>query len=259
MKQPINQVNALVIAIDGPVASGKTVIGRKLAQELGLRYLDTGIMYRAITWLALQRGVYCCNRAALERLAIDYPMEVAGIDGGQVTIGGQTVANELREPAVTAQVSLVSQAPGVRREMVRQQRSFASFREAQRHGVLEARRGGVNEAHRDGVVMVGRDIGTVVLPDAGLKVYLTASVRERARRRWKELAADNRDVALEQVVQETEERDRLDSERAESPLTAAADAWVLDTSNLSIEQVVELIVARACGGASEKGERAALA
>ena len=251
MKQPINQVNALAIAIDGPVASGKTVIGRKLAQKLGLRYLDTGIMYRAVTWLALQRGVDCGNRAALERLAIDYPMEVAEIDGGQVTIGGQTVANELREPAVTAQVSLVSQAPGVRREMVRQQRSFASFSEAQRHGVIEAQRGGV--------VMVGRDIGTVVLPDAGLKVYLTASVRERARRRWKELAADNRDVALEQVVQETEERDRLDSERAESPLTAAADAWVLDTSNLSIEQVVELIVARACGGASEKGERAALA
>ncbi len=214
-----------VIAIDGPAASGKTVVGRLLARELGFHYLDTGIMYRALTWLALERSTGIDDHSQLENLARENPVKIAGDDGGGVLIGGRQVFAELRSPAVNAAVSLVSQVSGVRRAMVRRQRALAS----------------------DGnIVIVGRDIGTVVLPDADLKIYLTAPIQERAARRWQELLAVGRNVELEQVIRETEERDRLDSSRSDSPLMPAVDAWILDTASLTIDEVVEHILARAC-------------
>lgn len=219
----MNQSAKPVIAIDGPAASGKTVVGREIAGKLGVRYLDTGVMYRAITWLALNQGISSGDHTALGRLASENPVEIPGWDGAQVTIAGHRLGKELRSPSVTGQVSSVSQVPEVRQAMVRQQRAFAA---------------------RDGVVMVGRDIGTVVLPGAGLKIYLTASVEARAQRRWKELADEGRDISLEQVARETEERDRLDSQRSDSPLMAAGDAWVLDSTDMSVEQVVNLILSR---------------
>ena len=212
-----------VIAIDGPVASGKTVVGRALAQQLGFKYLDTGIMYRAITWLALQSSTVVDDQPALEKLAQENPIKITGRHGENIQIGGQRLSVELREPSVNGQVSLVSQFSGVRRVLVRQQRVLAEEGE---------------------IVMVGRDIGTVVLPNADFKVYLTASIQERANRRWQEMMGEGRNVELNQVVRETEERDRLDSQREDSPLKPAQDAWVLDTSNLVVDQVVKAILDR---------------
>ena len=215
--------NVKVIAIDGPAASGKTVVGRALAQHLGFKYLDTGVMYRAITWLALQRSTAVDDQPALEKLALDNPVNITGHLGENIQIGGLMVSAELRDPRVTSQVSLVSQVSGVRRALVRQQRALAEAGE---------------------IVMVGRDIGTVVLPDADLKVYLTASIQERSSRRWQEMQREGRDVELNQVIRDTEERDRLDSQRTDSPLMPAKDAWVLDTSELGVEQVVKAILDR---------------
>ena len=212
-----------VIAIDGPVASGKTVVGRALAQQLGFKYLDTGLMYRAITWLALKRSTAVDDQAALEKLAQENPIEIAGRHGENIQIGGQRLSSELRDPSVNGQVSVVSQFSGVRRALVRQQRNLAEKGE---------------------IVMVGRDIGTVVLPDADLKVYLTASIQERASRRWQEMRGAGLNVQLNQVVRETEERDRLDSQRDDSPLIPAQDAWVLDSSTLGVDQVVKAILDR---------------
>ena len=212
-----------VVAIDGPVASGKTVVGRDLAKQLGFRYLDTGMMYRAITWLALQRLNAMDDKPGLEKLAHECPIEIIGQQGDNVRINGQNVGAELRDPSINSRVSLVSQVSGVRRALVRQQRGLAE---------------------EGKIVMVGRDIGTVVLPDADLKVYLTASVQDRARRRWQEMLGHGRDTELDQVVRETAERDRLDSQRADSPLKPAQDAWVLDTSKLKGEQVVKAILDR---------------
>ena len=155
---------ASIIAIDGPVAAGKTVVGRALARRLGFTYLDTGVMYRAIAWLALQRGTPMEDEKALGKLADTYPVLLDGQESDQVLIGGHHLGAELREQRVTGNVSLVARVPAVRRALVRQQRVLAA----------------------DGdIVVVGRDIGTVVLPDAGLKVFLTASPENRARRRWR--------------------------------------------------------------------------
>ena len=213
-----------VIAIDGPAASGKTVVGRLLARELEFHYLDTGIMYRAITWLALERSTGIDDHSQLENLAWENPIEIAGDDGDGVLIGGCQVFAELRSPAVNAAVSLVSKVSGVRRAMVRRQRALASA---------------------GNIVIVGRDIGTVVLPDADLKIYLTAPIQERAARRWQEMLAAGRTIGSEQVVRETEERDRIDSSRSDSPLMPADDAWILDTASLTVDEVVEHILVRA--------------
>ena len=213
-----------VIAIDGPAASGKTATGRLLARKLGFHYLDTGIMYRAITWLALETATEIDDHFQLERLARENPVKIAGDDGDGVQIGSHRIFEELRSTDVNAVVSLVSQVSGVRQTMVRRQRALAA---------------------QGKIVIVGRDIGTVVLPNADLKVYLTAPIRERAARRLKEMLAAGREVGLEQVVRETEERDRIDSSRSDSPLMAAADSWVLDSGGLTVDQVVDLILSRA--------------
>ena len=215
-----------VIAIDGPVAAGKTLAGRELAKRLNLHYLDTGVMYRAITWLALKNSTSMEDEAALGALAEDTPIRLDGQNSDQVLVGGISVGPELRESEVDHNVSLVSRVTAVRRALVNQQRNLAS---------------------EGNIVVVGRDIGTVVLPDADLKIYITASVEERAQRRWREFQAQGREADYQWVLDETQARDDMDSQRADSPLKPAEDAWVLNTDGLTGVEVVDLIVQRVSG------------
>ena len=217
-----------VIAIDGPAAAGKTVVGRALARRLGLKYRDTGLMYRAITWLALQQGTPMADEAALGCLANTYPVRLVGREGEQVLVGEHQIGLELGEPQINNNVSLVARIPEVRRALVRQQRTLAA---------------------EGGIVIVGRDIGTVVAPDADLKVFLSAAPEVRAQRRWLEFVEQGRDTELSQVLQETKARDEIDSRRADSPMKPAQDAFILDTGELSICQVVEQILHRIQGPA----------
>jgi cytidylate kinase len=213
-----------VIAIDGPVAAGKTAVGRKLAQSLGFAYLDTGTMYRAITWLALKNDVPVEDEAALGDLACTSPIELVGTNSDRVSVAGHTLGPELRESPVDRNVSVVSKATSVRTEMVAQQRKIAD---------------------QSNIVMIGRDIGTVVLPDADLKIYLTASPENRAKRRWQEMQDRGQVVELMTVLSETLKRDEIDTGRENSPLKPAEDAWELNTDGLNIQQVVQQIITRA--------------
>ena len=223
------------IAIDGPAASGKTVVGRRVAQCLGFWFLDTGIMYRAITWLALQRGIASDDAERLGELAKSVPVRPVSQDGDVVEISGKSVGPELRDQLVNRNVSLVSRHSGVRRALVEQQRRYACEVVGGPQGT------GSGEARR-GIVMIGRDIGTVVLPDAQLKVFLTASGEQRALRRWREIREQGGGVELESVLAEIEARDAIDSSRDDSPLRPADDAWQLDTSDLAVDEVVEAIL-----------------
>ena len=222
------------IAIDGPAASGKSTVGELLARQLGYLYFDTGVMYRAVTWAALERGIPIEDEPAVtvlaERLRIDVTPPTVD-DGRQYTVlaDGVDVTWAIRTPEVDANVSPVSAYPGVRRALVAQQRRVAA--------------GGR-------VVMVGRDIGTVVLPDADLKLYLDASVEERARRRWREVQARGKKADHEKVLVSMRCRDKIDSSRADSPLRVAEDATVVDTTDLNIEEMLaeveRLVEARGC-------------
>ncbi len=215
--------SANVIAVDGPVASGKTSVGRLLAHRLGYRFLDTGAMYRAVTWAALEAGVSPNNSQDLIKLARERLPEVALPQDGQalILVDGRDVTPRLRDQPVEQNVSLVAQVPGVREILV----------EIQRRVAQEGR-----------MVMVGRDIGTVVLPNARLKVFLTASVAERARRRHAELQASGENMPFAQVMKELANRDRLDSERKVAPLKPAPDAQIIATDNLTVDMVVERIL-----------------
>ena len=216
-------VTATVIAIDGPVASGKTAVGRLLGQKLGYRFLDTGIMYRALAWIALERGMNPKDSAGMVKLAHERSTKVVFQQNGDVTVlVNQTdVTPYLWYQDIEDRVSLVAQVAGVREVLVEQQRSIGQ--------------GGL-------VVMVGRDIGTVVLPDAQLKVFLAASIAERARRRHAEFQALGRDLSYQRVLYDLEERDRLDSERKIAPLRPASDARIVLTDDRSVEGVVDLIM-----------------
>ena len=213
-----------VIAIDGPGASGKTVVGLGLARRLGYQFVDTGTMYRAVTWLALERHIPLDDQEALGSLASGISIEFSGGNAGnglpKLHVDGRDLSDEIRTPAVDRAVSQVSMAPGVRDAMVRLQRSMAA---------------------RGRVVMVGRDIGTVVLPEADLKLFLLASTEERARRRYAELRERGEAVHKAGVQEELKRRDKLDMERSLSPLTPAKDAKQIVTDNLTIEKVVDLI------------------
>lgn len=213
-----------VVAIDGPVASGKTAVGRELARRLGFRCLDTGVMYRAITWLALRHSISTTDEAALGELAGHTVIQLEGPEGDRVLIDDQEVGPELRDPEVDRHVSLVSRVSEVRRALVRQQRALAA---------------------EGKIVMLGRDIGTVVLPNADLKVFMTASPEERSRRRWRDLDQQGYSVDFCQVLQETRARDEIDSHRADSPLVPAQDAFLVDTTDNDISQVVDLILEQA--------------
>ena len=228
------------IAIDGPVASGKTAVGRRVAQRLDWWSLDTGIMYRVVTLLALERGISPDDADALGELAEFVQVQPVSKDGGSVEVDGRLFGLELRESRVDNSVSNVSRHPAVRRALVEQQRKYAA---TVVHGPDGSRPPGVGS----GIVMIGRDIGTVVLPEAGLKVYLTASTEQRARRRWREMRERGQEVELTTLQDEIEARDLIDSSRDDSPLRPAADAWLLDTSELSIEEAVEAILRRVEG------------
>jgi cytidylate kinase len=226
------------IAIDGPAASGKTVVGKRVAQSLGFWFLDTGIMYRAVTWLALEHGVSPDDPAGLGRLTEAVRVQPVSMEGSSVEVSGRRVGTELREPRVDGNVSNVSKHPVVRRALVEQQRAYAE-------SVLDSGNGRTSSG--GGIVMIGRDIGTVVLPSAELKVYLTASAAERARRRCQEILARGQSADLAAVLGEIEARDAIDSSRDDSPLRPAQDAWQLDTSDLSIDEVVDAIISRVEG------------
>jgi len=219
----------LTIAIDGPAASGKSTIARAVAEALGLLYLDTGTMYRAVTWLALQHDVAPLDEDAVSRLAetaaFGFPSKgAAEAVNPPILINGVDATTGLREPMVDAAVSRVSAFPRVRRALVREQRRLAQDR---------------------GVVMVGRDIGTVVLPDAPLKIYLEADAAERARRRYEERRAHGEQADYVEILEAMEQRDRFDAQRADSPLRPADAAVALDTTGQSIAQVVERVLALA--------------
>ncbi len=209
-----------VIAIDGPVASGKTTVGRELARRLGYAFVDTGVYYRAVTVAALDAATPLDDEAALTRLA--EAMDVRLGEGGKsVLVDGVDVTSRLRAPEIDAAVSAVAKAGGVRRAMVAQQRATAE--------------GG-------DVIMVGRDIGTQVLPDAA-KVYLDASPEERARRRFRELAGTDQARSEAEVLGNLELRDTIDSGRADSPLRVAEDARRIVTDGLAVADVVRYILA----------------
>jgi len=210
-----------VIAIDGPAGSGKSTVARRLAQHLGLRYLDTGAMYRAITFAALRRNIDPGDAEPVAALARKVDLEVT-LDA--VRVDGVDATIEIRGPEVTRAVSVVAANPGVRAEMVSRQREWA-----RRHG------GGVIE---------GRDIGSVVFPDAELKVYLDARPEVRAARRSQEVT----DLSYETVAADLARRDALDQGRDSSPLTRAGDAVEVDTSDLTIDEIVELISAQVGDG-----------
>lgn len=219
----------LTIAVDGPAASGKSTIARLVARDLGLLYLDTGTMYRAVTWLALRRGLDLADERAVTALAAAATFSFPSLGGTEqvnppIVVDGLDATDGIREPPVDAGVSIVASYAGVRAALVRQQQSIA-------------------RAH--GVVMVGRDIGTVVLPGADLKVYLLASAEERARRRYAERVAQGQPADYEQIRQAMEQRDRLDAGRVHSPLRPADDAVLLDTTGLSIDEVAARVLALA--------------
>ncbi len=219
-------MTAASIAIDGPVASGKSAVGSRVARALGYRFIDTGVMYRAITWLALDRSVDLNDERALTQLAERAQLAiVAGPpdapEAYRVVVDGVDVTELLRSPQVGEAVSLVSRVSGVRTAMVALQRRLAAAGET---------------------VMAGRDIGTVVLPDARLKVYLDASVDERVRRRHDELLAAGKTASLAGVSEELALRDTIDSGRDVSPLKPAGDAIIIQTDHLSLDDVVDKIL-----------------
>lgn len=206
------------IAIDGPVAVGKSSVGKLLAQRLGYRFIDTGAMYRALTWKALKLGIDLEDEQGLAQLAAETRIDLA--HNGEVFVDGQKVTEAIRSRQVEGGVSLVSKVAGVRQALVRRQREMA--------------RGG-------NVVMAGRDIGTVVLPQADLKVYLEASARERARRRYRELVERDEVADYQAILADLERRDGIDSQRAHSPLQPAPDARIIDTERLGLAEVVAAI------------------
>ena len=216
-----------IIAIDGPAASGKSTIGLRLANALGYLFFDTGVMYRAITWLALERGIDVRDEAAVTALAEKAQIDVAPAskpDGRacDVLVNGQDITWEIRTRKVDENVSLVAAYRGVRRALSRQQRRIGQ---------------------RGKIVMVGRDIGTVVLPDAHLKIYLDATAEERAKRRYEEIVARGGKPNYNEILKRVIERDRIDSTRDVAPLRAADDAIILNSNELTADQVFEQVLA----------------
>jgi cytidylate kinase len=209
-----------IVAIDGPSGSGKSTVARGVAARLGLEVLDTGAMYRALTLCVLEAGIDASDGAACGRLAQGLALEV----GAKTFVSGRDVSDAIRGPEVTAAVSTVSAHPEVREVLVGRQREWVA-------------------AHGGGVVE-GRDIGTVVFPNARVKVFLTASDDERARRRQRDELAADRDVAVDSVHADLARRDAIDSNRAVSPLKAAPDALVVDTTARDVDDVVDEIVSR---------------
>lgn len=221
-----------IIAIDGPAASGKSTVGFRLADVLDYLFFDTGVMYRAVTWAALAHNVAIDDEAAISALAHTITIDICSPQPDQqdgrhttVLVDGEDVTWLIRAPEVDRNVSAVSAYPEVRRAMTAKQREIA-----QRYG-----RG---DADKRGIIMVGRDIGTVVMPDALLKLYIDATPEERARRRYHELRKQGKSITYDQVLADMVRRDRIDSERAHSPLRRAEDAIRIDNSTQSAEDTL---------------------
>lgn len=212
-----------IITIDGTAASGKSTVGALLAESLGYFYFDTGVMYRAVTWAALDRQMDVNEIEKVSELAEKLVIDVqsGGPDDGRqytVLVNDQDITWEIRSPEVEAAVARVSSYPRVRAALTRQQRRIAS--------------GG-------SIVMVGRDIGTVVLPEADLKIFMRASAEERARRRYKEAVAQGKPADFDEILAAIRERDKQDQEKPISPMIPASDAIIVDTDNLTIEEVLD--------------------
>ena len=213
------------ITLDGPAASGKSTLGERLAKSLDFMYLDTGVMYRAVTLAALKRNVDVNDEIEVTRVANEMSLDIrpATVDDGRsndVILDGEDVTWEIRLPDVESNVSQVSAYKGVRLAMTIKQREIGL---------------------RGGIVMVGRDIGTVVLPDAEIKLYLDASVEERAKRRYLELIKRGKEVSFENVLEDLRRRDGIDSSREIAPLRPAEDAIMVDSDRMNAEQVFNFI------------------
>jgi cytidylate kinase len=205
----------MIVTIDGPAGAGKSTAARALARRLGFEFLDTGAMFRAVTLAALRAGSDLGDQEALARLLLDFDLRM---EGNQVFLGGEEVTAAIRSPAVTAASRAVADSPVVRKHLAKLQRSLAAGRD---------------------IVCEGRDQGTIVFPDAACKFFLVADPLERARRRHREMQNRGETPALEEVLRAQQDRDRRDASRNIAPMVAAADAIHLDSTGLSIEQVVE--------------------
>lgn len=209
------------VAIDGPAGAGKSSISKIVAKKLGYLYIDTGAMYRGITWALLNAGISIDDvdavEAALSKIQLELRVEETGLS---VWVNGTDVSQDIRTQYVTSHVSQVAAQKAVRTKLVEMQRHMASA---------------------GGVILDGRDIGSVVLPNAELKVYLTASVKTRGHRRWLELK-DSENISLEEVCRTVAERDAMDMNRTESPLVCVDDAVVVETDHLSIEETVQTLI-----------------
>lgn len=212
------------VAIDGPAGAGKSTVARLVARAMGYIYVDTGAMYRAVTLYMLRAGLQAEHEQAVSELAASLDIRLEpGAQGQRVYANDEEVTDQIRTTEVAAHVSQVARIAEVRSILVRKQQEMAA---------------------RGGVVMDGRDIGSHVLPNAEVKVFMTASVEERARRRYEELKDKDSSVTYEQLVQDISLRDDMDRNREVSPLIVAEDAHVLDTTHLTIEQAVDMIVER---------------
>lgn len=220
MKQ--RQRLALQIAIDGPAGAGKSTVAKIVAKRLNLFYVDTGAMYRAIAYKAQKIGVPLEDESSVSQIAKTTEVVLDHSDERIVWCDGENVTQAIRCPEISRSVSIVAAYEGVRKRLVELQR-------------LEAERGGV--------VMDGRDIGTHVLPEADVKIFLTATIEERATRRWIELRNAGKTIPLVEVAQDMQKRDRQDTEREVSPLEPAQDAIILDTTDLSVDEIVAKILA----------------
>jgi cytidylate kinase len=214
--------NPIKIAIDGPAGAGKSSVAKLVAEKLEYVYVDTGAMYRAITWSILSQNIDLNNSEGITSLLEQTDLTLkASHDGQQVWINGQDITSHIRSPLINKNVSFIAKMSDVRQFLTNIQKRLST---------------------EGGVVMDGRDIGTIVMPDAQLKIFLTASVEERARRRYIELKAAGNEVVMDQLIKEIGERDRMDEQRDISPLCQAEDAIFLDCTELSMHQVVDTIV-----------------
>lgn len=212
----------LQIAIDGPAGAGKSTVAKLVAKQLNLFYVDTGAMYRVIAYQTLKNKIPLEDEHSVSQIAKSTEVFLDHSNEGTVWCNGENVTEEIRSPEISRAVSTIAAYRGVRERLVELQR---------------------NEAKRGGVVMDGRDIGTHVLPEAFLKIFLTATLRERAYRRWIELVEAGKNVLLEEVIQDLQKRDQQDTEREISPLKPAPEAVILDTTGLRVEEIVAQIVA----------------